>query len=107
MIFARIANLQTSDLEAAASFFVVAAVELLCGFGADELAVVSYAWTASCFYFIVAALFLGAGVRRKLAANRAHSIPSDDVRAGLGTQMPLPHDGPAIIAVRNKVTAVN
>ncbi|MBE0627082.1 MAG: hypothetical protein IH606_19970 [Burkholderiales bacterium] len=84
MYFARIANMQASDLEAAASFLVVAAVELLCGFGADDLAVVNYAWAASCFYFIVAVLFFCAGARRKLSASRPRSVSSSEVSAGIG-----------------------
>ncbi|MCJ7838767.1 MAG: hypothetical protein MUP61_06090 [Burkholderiales bacterium] len=106
MYFARIANLQTSDVEAAASFIVVAAVELLCGFGADDLAVVNYAWTASCFYFIVAVLFFYASVRRKLAANRAHSASSSEVHAGLATPLHFPHECPAVIAIRSRLTAI-
>jgi hypothetical protein len=106
MYFARITNLQTSDVEAAASFIVVAAVELLCGLGADEPAVANYAWTASCFYFIVAVLFFCASIRRKLAANRADSASSDEVRTGLRARLQFPHECPAVIAIRSRITAV-
>ncbi|MBK5103595.1 MAG: hypothetical protein JJE42_05060 [Burkholderiales bacterium] len=106
MYFARIANLQTSDVEAAASFLVVAAVELLCGLGADDQAVVNYAWTASCFYAIVAVLFFYASVRRKLAANRAHSASSSEVHAGLATPLQFPQECPAVIAIRSRITAI-
>jgi len=106
MYFARIANLQASDAEAAASFAVLAAVELLCGFGADDLAVVNYAWSASCIYFIFAALFFCAGVRRKLAAIRADSASSDEVGADYRARLQFPRECPVIIAIRSRIAAI-
>jgi len=66
--FARIADLHAPDIEATASLIFVAAVELVCGWGADDLAVLTYAWSAAGFYLFVALVLFCSSMRARRSA---------------------------------------
>jgi hypothetical protein len=58
MSFAKFIDAHGPEAGAIASFIFIAAVELACGFGTDDDAVVHFARSAACSFLTVAALLL-------------------------------------------------
>jgi len=81
MNFARVVKLQDPDVDAIASFIFIAAIELVCGFGADDATVASLAQTAAWCFLALAALLVWSTARFDRGSQREYAMRDDAGRA--------------------------